>query len=98
VGVDVRSVTFVGKWVEDAEHYLVDKGLLEEGELDSNDGDFEGLDLKLDVHDVSCYSNEGYYVGFEVNPSDYKRFDQLLAKFKEITGEEGSVETFTYWF
>lgn len=98
MGVDCRSVTFVGKWVDDAETYLVDKGLLEEGELEANDGDFDGLDLKLDVHDVSCYSNEGCYVGFEVNVEDYKQFDSLLDKFKQITGEQGSVETFIYWY
>lgn len=99
MGVDVTSMTYIGKYVEDAEEYLIEKGLLKEGELEGRyDGDIGYMpECPLEVQRVSYYSNEGYYVGFSVHPSDYKKFDKLLSEFKELTGEEGEVCQFEQW-
>lgn len=100
MGIDVSAYTYVGKWVENAEEYLVEKGILKEGEFEEKYfGDWyetEGA-LPLQVQNVSCYSDQGYYVGYEVSPSDYKLFDDLKEKFKRITGDEAEVECFNYW-
>ena len=103
MGVDVSAMTYIGLWVEDAEAYLIEKGVLKEGQAEE---DFDG-DLKyaynqgkipLSAQSVSYYSDEGAYVGFEVCPSDYKDFDSLIAKFKEITGDDAEVCSFEHWW
>lgn len=101
MGVDVSIYTYVGKWVENAEQYLIEVGVLKEGQAEEFDDDFDyayssGL-IPLQVQEVSYYSDEGAYVGFEVSPSDYKDFDSLIAKFKEITGDDATVESFSQW-
>lgn len=95
-------MTYVGKYVENGEAYLVEKGILTEGQAEEEFGDdlkyaYDTGKIPLCVQEVSYYSDEGAYVGFEVYPSDYKDFDTLLAKFKELTGEDGSVESFSHW-
>lgn len=98
MGVEVTAYTYIGIYVEDAEQYLVEKGLLKEGELEEEHyGDFECADLPLNIRSVSAYSNEGYYVGFEVHPTQYKKFDNLIQQFKEITGDNPVIETFENW-
>lgn len=102
MGVECSAMTYVGVYAEDAEKYLIEKGILAEDQLDEEfEGDFEyameQLNCPLEVQAVSYYSNQGYYVGFEVSPSDYKLFDGLIAKFKEITGDDGDVESFEQW-
>lgn len=99
MGVECTAMTYVGIYTDDAEAYLVEKGVLKEGELEEKYGGDIGYmpDCPLEVQAVSYYSNQGYYVGYEVNPSDYKLFDGLIAKFKEITGDEADVESFEHW-
>ncbi len=98
MGVECTAYTYIGLYVKDAEEYLVCKGLLKEGELEEEHyGDFECADLPLDVRPVSGYTNEGYYVGFEVHPAEYKKFDNLIHQFKEITGDTPVIETFEHW-
>lgn len=102
MGVDVSSMTYVGVYADDAEAYLVEKGILQDGDLDNKyDGDFEyamqEINCGLQVQAVSYYSDQGYYVGFETHPSSYKDFDGLIAKFKEITGDDAEVESFEQW-
>lgn len=99
MGVECTAMTYVGVYTDDAEAYLVEKGVLKEGELEEKYGGDIGYmpDCPLEVQAVSCYSDQGYYVGFEVSPSDYKLFDGLIAKFKEITGDEADVESFEHW-
>lgn len=102
MGVDVSSMTYVGVYTDDAEAYLVDKGILQAGDLDDKyDGDFEyameEVNCPLQVQAVSYYSDQGYYVGFETRPSSYKDFDGLIGKFKEITGDAAEVESFEQW-
>jgi len=99
MGVDVSAMTYIGKYVDDAEQYFIDKGLLQEGELEEkyygDIGDMEGFPLEAQA--ISYYSDQGYYVGFEVYPSSYKDFDGLIAKFKEITGDDAEVCSFEQW-
>jgi hypothetical protein len=92
-------MTYVGVYTDDPEAYLVEKGVLKEGELEEKYGGDIGYmpDCPLEVQAVSYYSDQGYYVGFEVSPSDYKSFEGLIAKFKEITGDEADVESFEHW-
>lgn len=103
MGVDVTAMTYVGIYTKNAEQYLISKGLLKEDQLHEEfDGDiqalYESYDFPLQVQDVSCYSDKGQYVGFEVCPSDYKKFDSLIAKFKEITGDDAEVHSFEHWW
>lgn len=101
MGVDVSSYTYIGVYTEDAEQYLIEKGLLKEGELEEvyygDIGAMHDQGFPLQVQSVSYYSDEGSYVGFDVCPSDYKNFDRLLAEFNGLTGDEGDVHTFTQW-
>lgn len=102
MGVDVSSMTYVGVYTDDAELYLIEKGILKEDELENKySGDFEyamgELNCPLQVQDVSYYTNEGCYVGFETYPSNYKDFDGLITKFKEITGDDAEVHSFEQW-
>lgn len=100
MGVEVRAMLYVGRFVDDAEEYLIEKGFLKENQLHEEcDGDFDSIpDLPIQVQRISYYSDEGYYVGFEVCPSEYKRFDDLLSKFKSITGDEAEVCSFEQWW
>lgn len=102
MGVSYDAMTYVGievnGWQEDAEQWLIDHGVLQTGQLEEEfGGDIQyafhiGFPLQVQCR---CYlTGEDYFIGFEVSPSDYKRFDGLLAKFKEITGVEGEVLTF----
>lgn len=99
MGVECTAMTYIGVYADDAEAYLIEKGVLKEGELEEKyDGDIGYMsDCPLQVQAVSYYCNQGYYVGFEVSPSDYKQFEELIAKFKEITGDDAEVESFEHW-
>ena len=99
MGVECSAMTYVGVYTEDAEAYLIEKGVLKEGELGEKYGGDIGYmpDCPLEVQAVSYYSDQGAYVGFEVQPSNYKDFDGLIAKFKEITGDDAEVVTFEQW-
>lgn len=99
MGVDVTSMTYIGVYTDDPEAYLIEKGALKEGELDDKYGGDIGYmpDCPLEVQAISYYSDQGYYVGFETSPSNYKDFDRLIAKFKEITGEDAEVHSFEQW-
>ena len=99
MGVDVTAMTYIGVHVDDAEEYLVSKGVLKEGELEEKYGGDIGYmpECPLEVQVVSYYSDQGYYVGFEVSPSDYKKFDDLIAEFKALTGDDAEVESFEHW-
>ena len=99
MGVECTAMTYVGVYTDDPEAYLVEKGVLKEGELEEKYGGDIGYmpDCPLEVQAVSYYSDQGYYVGFEVSSSDYKSFEGLIAKFKEITGDDADVESFEHW-
>ena len=99
MGVECTAMTYVGVYTDDVEAYLVEKGVLKDGELEEKYGGDIGYmpDCPLEVQAVSYYSDQGYYVGFEVSPSDYKSFEGLIVKFKELTGDEADVESFEQW-
>jgi len=99
MGVECTAMTYVGVYTDDPEAYLVEKGVLKEGELEEKYGGDIGYmpECPLEVQPVSYYSDQGYYVGFEVSPSDYKSFEGLIAKFREITGDDADVESFEHW-
>jgi hypothetical protein len=102
MGVSYDSMTYIGVYAgddkSDAEGYLIDKGLLKEGELENKyGGDIQYMHRQgfpLNVQCENYWSGVGYYVGFETHPSSYKDFDGLIAKFKELTGDEAEVLTF----
>lgn len=97
MGVDVSAMTYVGIYSDDPEQYLMDKGILQEGEFkDKYSGDWEGIP-HFSVQAVSYCCDEGYYIGYEVSPSQYKDFDGLIAQFKKITGDDAEVHTFNQW-
>lgn len=103
MGVCASAITYVGIYTDNAEQYLINLGLLKEDQLDEEfDGDWEyalqQLGINLEVKEVSMYSDEGQYVGYEVSPTDYKLFDSLMEKFKNITGDVAEVHSFTHWW
>ena len=102
MGVSYDSMTYVGVYagdsMVDAENYLVQRGLLEIGELDSAFcGDIQSMydmGFPLNVQCENYYSGRGWYIGFETDASSCKDFDGLIAKFKELTGDDAEIITF----
>jgi hypothetical protein len=102
MGVSYDSMTYIGIYAgdskDDAEQYLIAKGLLKPTELEVIYGDdiqsMYDQGFPLNVQCENYYSGRGYYVGFETHPSSYKDFDGLIAKFKELTGDDAEVITF----
>lgn len=102
MGVEYDAMTYVGVYAgdsqDDAEQYLIAKGLLKAGELeDVYGGDIQymyQMGFPLNVQCENYWSGRGYYIGFETHASSYKDFDGLIAKFKELTGDEAEVLTF----
>ena len=96
------SMTYVGIYAgdskDDAEQYLIAKGLLHAGELEAVYGDdiqaMYDQGFPLNVQCENYYSGRGYYVGFETHPSSYKDFDGLIDEFKKFTGDDAEVLTF----
>lgn len=99
MGVDVSAMTYIGIYTDDAEEYLIEKGVLEEGELEHKYGGDIGYmpGCPLEVQAVSYYSDQGYYVGFQTHPSEYKKWDSLIRKFKDITGDDAKLCSFEHW-
>jgi hypothetical protein len=102
MGASYDSMTYVGIYAgdtkDDAEQYLIVKGLLKAGELEAVYGDdiqaMSNRGFPLNVQCENYWSGEGWYVGFETHPSSYKDFDGLIADFKKLTGDDAEVLTF----
>lgn len=102
MGASYDSMTYVGIYAgetkDDAEQYLIDKGMLKVGELDSSfGGDIQymhRMGFPLNVQCENYWTGQGYYIGFETYPSSYKDFDGLIADFKKLTGDDAEVLTF----
>lgn len=102
MGASYDAMTYVGIYAgdsrDDAENYLIHRGLLDIGELESKyGGDIQYMSrmgFPLDVQCQNYWSGVGYYIGFETHASSYKDFDGLIAKFKELTGDDAEVLTF----
>ena len=103
MSVDYNSRTYVGIYAgsdqENAESYLISRGLLKEDELeDKYDGDIQWMHrmgFPLQVECENAMTGEGYYIGFQTHPSNYKDFDGLIQRFAELTGDTAEVITFT---
>lgn len=99
------AMTYVGIYAgdskDDAEQYLISKGLLKPTELEVIYGDdiqaMSDQGFPLNVQCANYFTGRGYYVGFETYPSSYKDFDGLLAEFKRLTGDDGEVISFEQW-
>lgn len=102
MGASYDAMTYVGIYAgdtrNDAENYLIHRGLLDIGELESKYGNdiqyMSQMGFPLDVQCENYWSGVGYYIGFETHASSYKDFDGLIAKFKELTGDDAEVLTF----
>lgn len=94
MGIDVTAMTYIGVYVEDAGEYLIKKDVITQEQWDDDLMD----DCPLEAQAVSYYSDEGYYVGFQVSPRSYKSFDELIAEFEEITGDKASIHQFVQWY
>lgn len=102
MGISYDSMTYVGVYAgdteDDAEQYLIAKDLLKAGELEGvYGGDIQymfRMGFPLQVQCENYFSGRGYYIGFETHASSYKDFDGLIAKFKELTGDDAEVFTF----
>lgn len=100
---DYDPMTYVGIYAGDtkcdAEQYLIAKGLLKPTELEVLYGDdiqaMYDIGFPLKVQCENYLSGRGWYIGFETDPSSYKDFDSLITKFKELTGDDAEVITFT---
>lgn len=99
------AMTYVGIYAgdskDDAEQYLISKGLLKPTELEVIYGDdiqaMANQGFPLNVQCANYFTGRGWYVGFETYPSSYKDFDGLLAEFKRLTGDDGEVISFEQW-
>lgn len=99
------SMTYIGVYAgdgkDDAEEYLIAKGLLKVGELESAyGGDIQAMydcGFPLNVQCANYFSGRGWYVGFEVSVSEYRDFDRYLSEFKRLTGDDGEVVSFEQW-
>ena len=104
MGVDVDSVIFVGKQVKDPQAYLIEKGVLTEESFEDFDGDWKEhiLDTILEVHEVSGYSDRGYYIGFEIcngNPfAVSQQIAQHAVEFENITKEKAEFVSWAYYW
>lgn len=102
MGISYDSMTYVGIYAgdtrDDAEQYLIAKGLLKPTELEVRyGGDIQYMSMMgfpLDVQCENYMTGRGYYIGFETHPSNYKEFDGMIVKFKELTGDDAEVLTF----
>ena len=104
MGVDTRAMCMVGKYFEDADacvDYLQENKLLtKEQVLDYIEDGFEAIqDFLLQYQDISCYSEEGGYLGLSVpNSIDISHFQETVDAVKEILGEDVGLHNFVYWY
>lgn len=104
MGVDVDSVIFVGKHVDDLEAYLIERGILPEEDFEDFNGDWRehNLNTTLEFHEVSGYGDYGWYVGFEIDGTDPLRVAEYISKsqteFERITKEPAKFHHWAYYW
>lgn len=103
MGVDTRAVTMIGKWFEDAAtcaEYLLDQKIITEEEFDKIDEEgFDSSDFPLEYHDISCYSEEGGYLGLQIGTSiAIEDFDNTVKAVKTVLGDNIGLHNFVYWY
>jgi hypothetical protein len=100
---DYDAMLYVGIYAgdskDDAEQYLIAKGLLKPTELEVIYGDdiqsLSDMGFPLNVQCENYYSGRGWYVGYETSPESYQQFDRMKAEFKKLTGDDAEVLSFT---
>lgn len=103
MGVDTRAVSMIGMWFEDMKscvdylqrHKIITKQQAEE----LNEGGFDGSDFPLEYHDISCYSEEGGYLGLQVPCSiNVADLEVVIAKVQNVLGDDVGYHNFVYWY
>jgi hypothetical protein len=105
MGVETEAVCMIGKYFESmdaAVEFLKNKGYLTETEAENSlyDGELPKK-FELSYRDISCYSNEGGYVGVEIGYSTpLHRISEISKTTKRILGDDDSVgiHNFVYWY
>lgn len=105
MGVDTRAACMIGKYFEDMDaalEFLHAKGHLNETEVEYAKYDGELPDsFELSYQNISCYSEEGGYVGIEIHHSTpLHRIVEISDTVKRILGDDDSVgiHNFVYWY
>lgn len=103
MGVDTRAMCMIGKYFENYSEAL--DFLLSEGHLNSDQveqaedcGELPD-DCPVQYQTISCYSEEGGYLGLEVPESlDLSRLQSTIDVVKSIVGEDIGLHNFVYWY
>lgn len=105
MGVDTRAVSMIGMWFESFDaclEYLVryDKASEESAKLAGAYGDIGEINgLGLEWHDISCYSEEGGYLGLQVPCSmNVTDLEIVIAKVQNVLGDSIGYHNFVYWY
>ncbi len=105
MGVDTRACCMIGKYFEDfdsALNFLVERGLISEKTVEEAKdwGDLPD-DFPVKYQTISCYSEEGGYLGLDVPTSlNLKLIEQYADVVRKIIGEDDEIgmHSFTYWY
>lgn len=106
MGVDTQAKCVVGKYFEDfdaALEFLVKNGKITEDQADEAQeyGDLSNTDVSMDYQTISCYSEEGGYLGVDIPKSlDIAELVQCIDSVKSELGEVDGlgIHNFTYWY
>lgn len=97
MGVSYDAMIYIGVEVEggrrEAKQWIKENTTFTDEEIE--DCLEDASDRKLEVQCENYYSGKNYFVGFEVSASDYKIYDQLMAKFEMLTGVNAEILTFS---
>lgn len=105
MGVDTRACCMIGKYFEDFDavlNFLVERNLIteEDAEAHKDYGDLPD-DFPVQYQTVSCYSEEGGYLGLNVPSSlNLKLIEEYVAVVRGVIGEDDEIgmHSFTYWY
>jgi hypothetical protein len=103
MGVDTRAVCMIGKYFENfdaALGFLQEAGYLteEQGEDAKYDGDLPDS-VPVIYQNVSCYSEEGGYLGLEVPQSlNLTSMQGVIDTVKSVVGDDIGIHNFVYWY
>jgi hypothetical protein len=97
MGIEHSPYTYVGVYTDCVGTWLVEQGKLKNYDeyVDEYDEDYDFAIQEIYGLDATCVNlltGEGFYIGFEAY--DWREYQNLLNRFKEITGVEGDVHDF----
>lgn len=105
MGVDTRAVCMLGKYFEDFDaclEFLKERGFITEEQVEeSQDCGELPEDFALEYQTISCYSEEGGYLGRKItNSTSLHTVHKLADEVRSVVGEDGSVgiHNFVYWY